>query len=80
VEGGPRRRELGQSPLDGGVDVFVGVLELEVARVELPLNPPKATLDRCEPVPGKNARRGQAARVGEAARDVERVELEIDLE
>jgi hypothetical protein len=33
------------------VDVFVGLLELEFARVEFPLHPPKATLDRCEPVP-----------------------------
>jgi hypothetical protein len=80
VEVGPGRRDLGKPPFDRGVDVLVGFLELELARVELALYPPEATLDGCEPAPGQKARRREAARVGEAARDVERVELEIDLE
>jgi hypothetical protein len=62
------------------VDVFVGVFEIELARVELALDAPEAALDRGQLRPGKKARCGQPASVGDAAGNVERIELEVDLE
>jgi hypothetical protein len=40
------RGDLGQSPLDRGVNVLVGLAELELPVVELALDPAEATLDR----------------------------------
>ena len=77
---GARGRELGQPALDCSVDVFVRVFEIEFTRVELALDPPQAALDRCQLRFGNKARRGQPASVGDAAGDVERIELEVDLE
>jgi hypothetical protein len=74
------RRELRQTSLDGSVDVFVGVLEIELTRIELALDPPQAALDRNQLRFRQQAGRGQPARVGDAPGDVERVELEVDLE
>jgi hypothetical protein len=46
VQGGAGRGELGQPALDRGVNVFVGLLEIELTGVELALDPPEAALDR----------------------------------
>jgi hypothetical protein len=40
------RGDLPQSTLDGRVDVFIGGAELEIAAVQLALDPAKAALDR----------------------------------
>ncbi len=73
VQGCAGGRDFGKPSLDGGVDVFVRVFEIEFPRVELALDPAQAALDRGEPGFGKKARRGQAPRVGNAAGDVERI-------
>ena len=80
MQGGAGRRELGQPALDRRVDVFVCVFEIELTGVELPLDPPEAALDRGELRFGQKARGGEPASVGDAPGDVERVELEVDLE
>jgi hypothetical protein len=74
------RRDLGQPPLDRGVDVLVRVRKLKGAGVELALDPPQAALDRPERGGLEDPGRGQAARVGDAARDVEGIELVVDRE
>lgn len=74
------RRYLGEPPLDRGVDVLVRVGDLERAGVELALDAPQAALDRSELGGLQDSGRGQATRVRNAARDVEGVELEVDLE
>ena len=74
------RGDLCQAPFDRGVDVFIRVPELELTAVELALDAAEAALDGGELRAGKQAGLGQATRVGDAARDVERVELEIRLE
>ena len=80
MESGAGGSELGQPALDGGVDVLVGFAELELAAVELALDAAEAALDGCELRLRDDAGRGQAARVRDAAGDVERVQLEISLE
>ena len=80
VQGGAGRRELGEPPLDGGVDVFVGLFEIELTGVELALYPPEAALDRGQLRLGQESCRGKAARMGDAPCDVERIELEVDLQ
>jgi hypothetical protein len=40
------RGDLGQAPLDRGVNVLVGLAELELSVVELALDPAEAALDR----------------------------------
>ena len=80
VQGGARRRDLGQSPFDGGVDVLIGVEEYELAGIELALDAAQTSLD------GGQLRRRQEpggcepARVGDAPGDVVRIELEIHLQ
>ena len=69
--------DLGQASLDRRVDVLVGCAELELAAVELAPDAAKAALDRRQSRFGENARLGQPPSVGDAAGDVERVELEI---
>jgi hypothetical protein len=71
------RRDLCETALDGGVDVLIGLAELELTAVELALDSAKAALDRGQPSPGQESRLGQAPRMGDAAGDVERIELEI---
>jgi hypothetical protein len=80
VQGGPGRRDFSEPAFDCGVNVLVGVFEFEFVCVELPLDTAQATLDRRQPALGKKARRGKATRVSEAAGDVERVQLEVDLQ
>lgn len=52
MQGGAGRRELGKPALNRGVDVLVGLFEIEVTGVELALDPPKAALDRGQLRPG----------------------------
>ena len=73
-------RYLGQAPLDRGVNVLVGLAELELPVVELALDPPEAAFDRGQSRWGDKACLGQPARVREAAGDVERIKLEIGLQ
>src|SRR5450759_2046588 len=80
VQGGAGRCELRQPALDCRVDVFVGLLEIELTGVELAFDPPEAALDRDQLRSGQQARRGQPARVRNAPGDVEWIELEVDLE
>jgi hypothetical protein len=80
VKRGAGRRELGQTALDCGVDVFVGLFEIELTGVELALDPPEPPLDRGQLCFRQKACRGKAARVGDAPGDVERIELEVDLQ
>jgi hypothetical protein len=80
VKRGAGRRELGQTALDGGVDVFVGLFEIELTGVELALDPPESAFDRGQLCFGQKACRAKAARVGDAPGDVERIELEVDLQ
>jgi hypothetical protein len=79
VKGGAGRGDLGQAPLDRGVDVLVGLPEFELTAVQLTLDAAKAALDRRQSRFGENARPGEPARVRNTAGDVERVELEIRL-
>lgn len=80
VQGCARRRDLGQPPFNGGVDVFISRVEFELRVVELPLDPAQAALDRRQLRFREQSRRGEAARVGDAAGDVVRIELEVDRE
>lgn len=80
MQGSPCRRELREPALDGGVDVFVGLFEIELTGVELALDPPQAALDGGQLRPGKEACRGKAACVSDAPGDVERIQLEVDLQ
>jgi hypothetical protein len=80
VQGGAGRRDFGQPPLDGRVDVLVGLFEIELTGVELAPDPPETSLDRGQLRFGQKAGRGQPARVRDAPGDVERIELEVDLE
>jgi hypothetical protein len=80
VQGGAGRGELGEPALDRSVDVLVGLFEFELTGVELALDPPEAALDRRQLRPGQKACRRKAARVGDAPRDVERIELEVDFQ
>lgn len=80
MQGGAAWRELGQPPFDRGVNVFVCVFEIELARVELALDPAQSPLDGGELRSGEQSSRGQPASVRDAPGDVERIELEVDLE
>jgi hypothetical protein len=80
VQSGACGRDLGQPALDRGVDVLVGLAELELAFVQLTLDAAKAALDQREARPGQKTRGGKAARVRDAAGDVKRIELEISLQ
>jgi hypothetical protein len=80
MQGGAVRRDLREPPLDGGVDVFVRVRERESARVQLPLDAPQPALDRLELRGLQDSGGGQAPGVGDAARDVKRIQLEVDLQ
>ena len=80
MKSGAGRGDLRQAPLDRGVDVFIRVPELELTAVELALDAAEAALDCGELRAGQQAGLGQPPRVGDAAGDVERVELEIRLE
>jgi hypothetical protein len=74
------RRDLGEPPLDSGVDVLVGVEEGELAFVELTLDSSQPSLDGGELRRRKKLRRRQTTSVRDAPGDVEGVELEIRIE
>ena len=80
VQRGTGRRELRQATFDGGVDVLVGVLKLELAAVELALDPSESTFDRGQLALRDDPGRRKAMGVREAAGDVVRIELEVDCE
>jgi hypothetical protein len=74
------RRDLGQPPLNRGVDVLVRVGQLELAVLQLTLDAAKATFDGRQLRTGDDSGGGKPARVRDAAGDVVRVELEVDLQ
>ncbi len=80
VQSRARRRQLREPALDRGVDVLIRGYELELAFVELPLDPAQPPLDRRELGWSDDAGGGQAARVSDAAGEIERIELEVDLQ
>ena len=80
VQCSPGGGDLDEPPLDRGVDVFVRGLKLEIAVVELPLDPSQSPLDRGELRPGKEARGLEPPRVRDAPGDVVRIELVVSFE
>ena len=80
MQSGAGGGDLGQPALDRGVDVLVGLAELELTFVQLALDAAKAALDQREARPGEKTRGGKPTRVGDAAGDVERIQLEISLQ
>jgi hypothetical protein len=72
--------DLGEPPLDRGVDVLIGVEELERAGIELFADASQATLDRLQLCGRDDARGSEAARMRDAARDVEGVQLEVGIQ
>ena len=78
VQRRPGRRDLGQAPLDRGVDVLVLQLEVELVAVQLTLDLPEPATYRGKLAGREDARRGQPACVREAPRDVVRIELVVD--
>src|SRR5438105_3577138 len=73
-------RQLGQTAFDCGVDVLICARELERAIIKLALDPAQSPFDGSELGRLDDAGLGQDARVGDAAGDVERIELEVDPE
>jgi len=71
VQGCAGGGDFGEPSLDRGVNVFVRVFEIEGSRVELAPDPTQAALDRSQLGLRKEARRRQAARVRNAAGNVE---------
>jgi hypothetical protein len=73
-------RDLGQPSLDRGVDVLVRVGQLELAVLQLTRDAAKATFDGRQLRTSDDSGGGKPARVRDAAGDVVRVELEVDLQ
>jgi len=80
VQGGARRRQLREAALDRRMDVLIGGRELELAPIQLALDPAQPTLDGCELRRLDDAGGRQAPRMRDAAREIERIELEVDLQ
>ena len=80
VQRGSGGIDLRQTALDRGVDVLVAVEKLERPVIELSLHLPKTPLDGAQLRGLEDPCRGEAARVRDAAGDVERVQLEVDAE
>jgi hypothetical protein len=80
VELGACRRELGEPALDRGVDVLIAFVELERSGLQLVADDGETLLDGAEV--GRRDEPGgfQSARVGNAAGDVIRIELEVGLQ
>jgi hypothetical protein len=74
------RSQFGEPSLDGGMNVLVGLREFERATFELALDPSQPTFDGAKLPWLENPRGSKSARVGDAACDVERVEVEVDFE
>jgi hypothetical protein len=80
VQGGTGRRDLGQPPLDRGVNVLVGIEECEGAGIELFVDAPQTSPDRCQLRGGDDSGGSQPSCVGDATSDVKGVELVIGVE
>jgi hypothetical protein len=80
VQGGTGRRDLGQPPLDRGVNVLVGIEECEGAGIELFVDAPQTSPDRCQLRGGDDSGGSQPSCVGDATGDVKGVELVIGVE
>ena len=80
MQGRACRRDLGQPPLDRGVDVLVRVGQLELAVLQLTLDAAEAALDGRQLRTADDSGDGKPARVRDAAGDVVGVELEVDLQ
>jgi len=80
VQGRACRRDLGQPPLDRGMDVLVRVGQLELAVLQLTLDAAEAALDGRQLRTSDDSGGGKPARVRDAAGDVVGVELEVDLQ
>ena len=74
------RRDLGQPPLDRGVDVLVRIGQLELAVLQLTLDAAEAAFDGGQLRTSDDSGGGKPARVRDAAGDVVGVELEVDLQ
>ena len=79
MKGGALRSYLGQPTFDGGMDVFVGRLELELATVQLSLDLLQPGLDRRQLAIRQEAGGGEAPGMGDAALDVIGIELDIEV-
>ena len=73
MQRGAGGRDLGEPPLDRGMDVLIGVEELERAGSELFADASQPPLDSSQLCGGDDAGGSEAARVRDAAGDVERV-------
>ena len=80
MERGACRRDLRKPPLDSRVDVLIRVDEGERAGIELPFDASQPSLDGSQLRRGNDSRARKAARMGDAAGDVEGIELEVRLE
>jgi hypothetical protein len=80
VQGRACRRDLGQPPLDRGVDVLVRIGQVELAALQLTLDAAESALDGRQLRTADDSGGGKPARVGNAAGDVVGVELEVDLQ
>ncbi len=80
MQGRACRRDLGQPPLDRGMDVLVRVGQLELAVLQLTLDAAEAALDGRQLRTSDDSGGGKPARVRDAAGDVVGVELEVDLQ
>jgi hypothetical protein len=77
MQRGAGGRDLGEPALDCGVDVLIRVEELEGTCIELFADTSQPPLDRSQLCGGDDAGGSEAARVRDAARDVEGVQLEV---
>jgi hypothetical protein len=80
VEGRTRWCDFRQAPFDGGVNVLVVLEEHKCVRIQLAFDPAQTPFDGGQLLCGQKAGGGEPAGMREAARDVIRIELEIDLE
>jgi hypothetical protein len=80
VERRPRGRDFRQPPFDRRVNVLVGLEEHKRIRIELALDPAQTPFDGRQLLCGQEAGGGEPAGVRDAAGDVVRIELEIDLQ
>ena len=80
VQGGAGRRDLGEPALDRGVNVLIRRSELELGLVELALDAAQTALDGVQLRCRDQLCRGEASGMGDAAGDVVRVELVVELQ
>jgi len=80
VQRGSGKCDLGQPPLDRGVNVLVGIEECKGAGIELFVDAPQASRDRCQLRRGDDPGGSQPSCVGDAAGDVKGVKLVVGVE